>query len=114
MLYLKFCMYVGSLCASCRLHIEATRRVFLTVVLLWIVVSQLDILKINVPKVVPCVLSCSRFVIVGLLPFAMDALRLPSPTADESNDIFSISDEEISQQLEFVEEVDCPSLTTLN
>ena len=43
----------------------------------------------------------------------MDALRLPSPTADESNDIFSISDEEISQQLEFVEEVDCPSLTTL-
>ena len=107
-------MYVGSLCASCRLHIEATRRVFLTVVLLWIVVSQLDILKINVPKVVPCVLSCSRFVTVGLLPFAMDALRLPSPTADESNDIFSISDEEISQQLEFVEEVDCPSLTTLN
>lgn len=35
----------------------------------------------------------------------MDALRLPSPTMDESNDIFSISDEEISQQLEFVEEI---------
>lgn len=76
--------------------------------------SKLDILKINVSKVVPRLLSCSRFVIVGLLPFTMDALRLPSPTADESNDIFSISDDEISQQLEFVEEVDHTSLTTLN
>jgi hypothetical protein len=76
-------------------------------------VSQLDISKIDVSKVVPRVLSCFRFVIVGL-PFAMDALRLPSPTVDESNDVFSISDDEISQQLEFVEEVDHTSLTTLN